>query len=129
MKVLEILQHILERVDETARYGEYSYNEVPVGKWVDGKTLYRKCFHITTTGQTNISIADLNVDQPVRAWFVTHNTTGSDYSLGSYVYVPNSSADNGHIYCVSNKKTLVYRCGSTYSKGDTYIAFEYTKTS
>ena len=32
-----------------AKITEYSTSEIAIGKWTDGKTIYRKCYHITNT--------------------------------------------------------------------------------
>ena len=76
----------------------YSTNEIQIGKWVDGKTIYRKVFSVTTPSSPNSStIATIpNLDTLVKfdGFFVAGDVQimpinfyiNSTYNIVTYIY-------------------------------------------
>ena len=117
-------------------FSTYSTNEQVVGKWIDGKPIYRKTMEFSnlSAGENNIphGIADVDIIMVDRDHsFATNGTYSELWQLGN----TNSSASNFSQFSVS----LVW---TTNSKFDVYIGsglasrlpklvitFEYTKTT
>lgn len=113
----------------------YSTEEQVIGKWVDGKPLYRKCFVDlvlpSTADKTNVAnVTDLNIDTVV-------NLYGSIYNKGKFRTPVN--LNTGNWYTVVYVDTMTASSyGPTYIQasasgaivGRTFIlTLEYTKTT
>lgn len=103
----------------------YSTSETPVGTWIDGKTIYRKVYKITsglpgidTTGTVDVS--DLSIDRCVslRGW--TYSTTFGYIDM----YFYNTSSN---VMFLSHNTQISYKYHWTTT--ELYIIIEYTKTS
>ena len=76
---------------------DYSMEEQVVGKWTDGKALYRKCLKLTTPSasntNTNIYTITENIDTLVNISGTVYNR-GSSYkgSINSYITVDDNIA-------------------------------------
>lgn len=110
----------------------YSTEEVKIGTWIDGKTLYKKTieFDINASGQIiknhNISNMDICVD--VECIFKRmHSDNTSDY-----YYYSRTSEDNirAGIDCIT-QTTITFYIDSAFNtsvkKG--YVTLKYTKTN
>ena len=100
----------------------YSTSEKEIGKWIDGKTLYRKIITYTTVGGYNyISIGNINI---IKINFFTKQIK-NNYT---YVYHDTfyySETDRIRLYVRNND--LLYHAGTEYGFGATTFILEYTK--
>lgn len=111
----------------------YSTAEQAIGTWIDGKTIYRKVYHIdTVTGTTQYQLDNnSNIDFITRYDGSIYNpSTGSLYALGS-VHSENTSRNYKQIYLDKNNKLLRMDIGDwqTTDGWELYIILEYTKTT
>lgn len=103
----------------------YSTSEVAIGTWIDGKTIYRKVYKITsglpgvdTVGTVNVS--DLSIDRCIslRGW--TYSTTFGYIDM----YFYNTYFNMMHL-TGNTQINYKYHWDTT----ELYIIIEYTKTS
>ena len=105
----------------------FSTDEIIVGKWIDGKNIYRKVIDVRNNGlgvtSFSINVTDLNID-----YLVNSNVLGSEYNnYGGNKWVISCVTDNG--------VRDLYLEGVTQNirgKSDEYMHFailEYTKTT
>lgn len=127
-----------EEVDDPYKY---STNETVVGKWIDGKPLYRKTFSgntLPTTGEKKLEINVSSLDIEKGFIDVTHSYF-HDTTNGRYYPIPvvnvntsttttaNSSAQAG-VYLKSDYSKMVIEGGYNMNWSAT-ITIEYTKTT
>lgn len=109
----------------------YSTNEMVIGKWIDGKPLYRKVIEIsiTTAGDYTYNVANLNIDTTVffNGYCYVENQTTTKRPLPYITWNNNvnktlvcsiESFDNNNIYCKSN-----------WNNSKIFLSLEYTKTT
>lgn len=106
----------------------YSEEEAVIGKWTDGKPLYRKSFivkGITAVSYTH-SLADLNMDMCL--FDFSHSVFKQGvYSLPFGIY--SSNTDYNRVFFQDNN-AVVFQFGSIYTMSkDLYFTIEYTKTT
>lgn len=112
----------------------YSTNEIKIGKWIDGKDLYRKVItatpniaNATTSSSFDIDIA--NVDQV----FIKDTTKIADTSSSGYVYtfpfLTGSVTIGGYISVLTNKLTFYVRKTNNVGFYAIRLVLEYTKTT
>lgn len=105
----------------------YSSAEAIVGKWINGKPIYRKVYTLTkTTAKTSwTDFADLpaNIDQITCFYGVIKESSGN---MKPVPYYEGSSYYEGLLARPSTGK-LQYM--STYANSTSYITIEYTKTT
>ena len=123
----------------------YSTNEQVVGKWINGKPIYRKCFKNVafsnldaTSGRyimsTKIDID--NIDKIISIHGETHTAIGTDYELTSIFPSVNIAYDRSIQFCsyvmITNSNYMIYIAGNNgFIQGNCYIDYivEYTKTT
>ena len=104
----------------------FSTDEIIVGKWIDGKNIYRKVIDVRNNGlgvkSFNINVTDLNID-----YLVNSNVLGSGYNIyGGNKWV---------LSCVTESGRNLYLEGVTQNirgNSNEYMHFailEYTKTT
>ena len=111
----------------------YETTERPVGRWIDGKIIYRRVYTVTLgNGEIEKSIS-LGL-APETVW--VNNNASYMLSYGIYYISPNfyhTSTDWGRIYINNdtNINKIVVQLGSAYSSivCTFYVTIEYTKTS
>ena len=99
----------------------YSTNEQKIGKWIDGKPLYRKTIETIVNNQEQTISLGFSIDKLKKVEGGLDN--------GNQV-IPFGFNDTGNYCCVFIQKTnksLYYK--SSWSKGTLYITLEYTKTT
>ena len=134
MTATDVQDAVTELKSNLTDLENYSTDEVVCGKWIDGKTLYKKTLTTTitsTTQRAEIEISSLNVDKvvsiegiafqgnyarPIISSYRAHTQTSSAPSELSDVYF-----DKG-----SSRKTLVI-IASGVNLGNCYITIKYTK--
>ena len=100
----------------------YSTNETVIGKWVDGKPIYRK---VITTNSTQIDVSSFNIENvsDVR-YFV--KTSGNYIFPGAYGYASNNMVA---LYFVNGYSQL----SMAFARPDKFVSvtiiLEYTKTT
>ena len=104
----------------------YSTSEVAIGTWIDGKTLYRKVYKITSglpgiDAIGRVDVSDLSIDRCVslRGW--TYSTTFGYIDM----YFYNTGFNMIHLSSGNTQITYKYHWDTT----ELYIVLEYTKTS
>lgn len=111
----------------------YETTERPVGRWIDGKIIYRRVYTVTLgNGEIEKSIS-LGL-APETVW--VNNNASYMLSYGVYYISPNfyhTSTDWGRVYIDNNANVnkIVFQLGSAYSSivCDFFITIEYTKSS
>ncbi len=106
----------------------YSTEEQIIGKWIDGKPIYRKVFTGTTNGSNNTIIAKttLNIDKLINSNGIMYNS-GVQINIGKSESIGNT---NGNTRVWINNENVVFTVGSDLTIGFSYIAvLEYTKTT
>lgn len=107
----------------------YSTTEQVVGKWIDGKPLYRKVFNITnpTSSNTNyIDISSMNIDT------ATHLYGYYKTNAGTFGIPFHDSNDNLSVMFISGDTNLYIRgrFGNNYTSiTEVKVVLEYTKTT
>ena len=105
----------------------YSYDETPIGTWVDGKPLYRKCFNYTSSDRdTEIAnLSSLNVDTVCNIYGTRFYYSDGE-SFQSAVNVAHSNSYWSVGYYRNENKTLRL---NTNEASSGVIIIEYTKTT
>ena len=92
---IESLQtELADLQNETSKLIEYTTDEIAVGKWIDGKTIYRKVF--TSTNIQNISTG-ITPDSIIKIECLTHQTVGSWRTI-PWLFSLNDTTGNGLWY-------------------------------
>lgn len=110
----------------------YSTEEHKIGRWVNGKPIYRKCFTLDTRialGNGHTKMTTL-AEQGIVDWEdITHIsfTVKDDHSgyFSDGFYTDETDASR----CWVSSDWVMFLCGTTYGCGDTTFIIEYTKTT
>ena len=105
---------------------EYSSNEIIVGKWINGETIYRKVFNFTTSSSsvttwTNIVEISNNLDKII-------NMYGYTEFGGNKTPIPRYESSSYYLIFLVSGNYLRYRCVG-FTSVDCYLVIEYTKNS
>ena len=106
----------------------FSKDEKIIGKWINGKNIYRKVIesNVASMGQTNISLVDLNYEIIwVNQGKSFNQYDGTTTSSGINWY--NGSSDYGLAY-INTSNNLVLKNNSSWTR-KYYVTIEYTKVS
>lgn len=121
---------------EKMYYDNYSTSEKVIGKWIDGRNLYRKVINITSintnANATDVSISLSNLNEIVNIGGSVRTNSGQ-YKPVTSVYVDGNGVQTRYIFSVYT----VYSTTLTVSYGDWWknvfgkanIIIEYTKTT
>ena len=106
----------------------YSINETEIGTWVDGKTIYRKCFYVSSfpnNGSSLISVANLNISYVVNMYGFAQSSNTNGFPMNV------TRTDNGAtaIGIWLDNGSIKIQDGSDRSGYSGYIVIEYTKIS
>lgn len=107
---------------------EYTTDEIAVGTWIDGKTIYRKVF--TSTNTTNISTG-ITPDNIIKMECLAHQSVGSWRTI-PWLYSMNdatgSGAWTGGFYFNDSDSTIRFQLGSNLAAlNKVIVIMEYTK--
>ena len=102
---------------------DYSTSETVVGRWIDGKPIYRKVYKITSglspdTGNS-IDITSLHIGRCIRLDGWTYSSTFGHISLTFY------NGNYNFIYLGSTSVIFQYH----WDTSEVYIVLEYTKST
>ena len=105
---------------------DYSRDEQLIGKWVDGKPLYRRYFNFTTGSQskTEVDIPNYSDIERITNIYGTYSHTNS---TGNLIYA-NINLTDQIITWVENGKINALTI-SNYYNSDVHMFIEYTKTT
>ena len=123
----------------------YSTNEQVVGKWINGKPIYRKCFKNVAFSNLNVESSrcimstkiDIdNIDKIISIHGETHTAIGTDYDFTSIFPGINIAYDRSIQFCSyvinANSNYMICIAGNNgFIQGNCYIDYivEYTKTT
>ena len=102
----------------------YSYDETPIGTWVNGKPLYRKIIKTSVNQgvQKIYDVSNMNLDDIIRM-------DGSiSQSVGSIVHIPYGTGSNDFAVIYYPKSSNQIEINTTRA-GIVNIILEYTKTT
>lgn len=109
-------------------YGDnYSYGEQVIGKWVDGKKIYRKTYQVTNISSNNVDLVDvssLNFDTIIKLYGFVRSQAGMCMPMPL-----TDSASNYNVLFLSVNKIrgrVVFGTGGSVK--DCFVTIEYTKT-
>ena len=115
------------------KISDYSTEEQVIGKWIDGKPLYRKIVSIVLSDVTEDTIVNIRVNhniQNMEYGFVemaTRNlSTGDTYSYGSSGYI---NAANNRTQWFLNRTQISASTSRSIDNGTWYVSLCYTKTT
>lgn len=104
----------------------YSTDEIVVGRWIDGKPIYRKVIVATTvSGANTINTGISNIDRMIKWEGSTKQANTNVGGLSYYI----STTDQSICYYAGGSNQFIIRTGSSYGFGQTVIICEYTKTT
>ena len=109
---------------------EYSTTEIKVGKWINGKPIYRKAIYIASLPNHNTVAYPTginNVDIIIDLYGIAHAQSGHNFPL-PYVSMFSNNAENIEITYLSGTEVRVVT-GSDRSSLSAHIIIEYTKTT
>jgi hypothetical protein len=120
-----------------ARLEEYSTTEKIIGKWIDGKPLYRKTITFTSTIKTNetTSIAHnienaKNIFIDFGASFMEANIGSSDYLSYNFPLIGYVGNLTDKVYCYVNPTNINFYANGAWGNNWTkHITLKYTKTT
>lgn len=122
---------MVNAINEVNNKFNYSTTEQVIGKWIDGKPLYRKTITFRTTISVSFTIPHeiANVDEIHidygNSFFV--ETTGTTYSLPTIGYAGNFT-ENCYAY-VNKENIYISATGGWNTSWIKYITLLYTKTT
>ena len=102
----------------------YSTNEIAVGKWIDGKVIYRKVYKITSGISANVeltlNVSSLNINRLIKLEGFTYSSEFGHINLNFF------NGDHNHMfYNMNNDKKVHYQYH--WNTSEVYIILEYTK--
>ena len=109
----------------------YSTNEQVIGKWIDGKPIYRKTVSGTTVTSGNRVELQTNVDKLIDYNVVVKNGTANQYHPVSFGMCSSQSTHANPIFLGGTTATTAYLyiTTSAYTSQPFYGWIEYTKTT
>ena len=105
----------------------YSYNETPIGTWIDGKPIYRKSFNYTaTTGEVIVAdLSSLNIDTVCHMY---GNFKDGNALIESIPFYLHSAYTVTPFYKLADK-SLRLTVNISNLSGTGVVIIEYTKTT
>lgn len=117
-----LLGNILDDITYLKNRCIYSTNEVPIGKWIDGKTVYRRVY----TGNSNeFEINIPNLDKVVKLYGRIYATYRQYWGIPNYH--TEAGYCNGYYVEKNSTKIHIWTGGFYSSNAEYFIVVEYTK--
>ena len=120
-------------LDEIAKNSIYSTDEIIIGRWIDGKPLYRKVVSVVISNITDTTISNIRINHNIanmKFGFVEMATknlsTGDTYSYGSSGYI---NAANNRTQWFLNRTQISASTNRSADNGTWYVSICYTKTT
>lgn len=107
--------------------GTYSTDEIVIGKWIDGKPIYRKTFSFNLGSSINAwsTIGTINnIKQPIKMY-------GMFWNVSTTFCIPHAYSDEDvTLYCDTSSELFREQHNYTYANGlPAFAVIEYTKTT
>ena len=119
------------------RRSTYTTSEQVIGKWIDGKPLYRKTITFTTTINANTTTSIAHNITNVKNIFIDYGASFMEANIGSSDYASYNLpvigyADNltDKVYCYVNLTNIIFYANGAWAENWTkHITLKYTKTT
>lgn len=130
--ILPNIQPWLDKVEELEKANEFSFDEVRIGTWVDGKPLYRKMVDFGVLPANDIKRVAHNVENcehihvnlAESMWVNKNVDLSSDETIYTFVY----NAFGFSLAC-GRDDVIIITTNSNASEYKVYVCIEYTKTT
>ena len=109
------------------KFTDYSTDEQVIGKWTDGKTLYRKV--ITATIASGHTSDEVNINVPNFGYVIKADVRFNSIGSGDYVYGAYYSSATDYMRFFMRSNMLQIRLGSNSNGFNIVAILEYTKTT
>lgn len=112
--------------EEELHFDNYSTDELVIGKWIDGKPIYRKTYQITNITSSNtdlVDVSDLNFDTIIKLYGFIRSNPGMCMPMP----LTDSSTNYNVLFLVGSKIRGRVAFGTGGSVRDCYVTIEYTK--
>ena len=112
--------------NEQMHFDDYSTNEQVIGKWIDGKNIYRKTYKVTNISSSNVDLVDvsgLNFDTIIKLYGFVRSQVGMCMPMP----LTDSSSNYNVLFLSVNKIRGRVVFGTGGSLKDCYVTIEYTK--
>lgn len=127
MKLRQLLPIFIQGGGSLDNLINYSTNEVEIGKWFDGSSLYRKVIQVGEIAAN--TIIDIDVQTTIKEMINFYGLLFDDYGIGyplNYNNIYTKDIDIGAFYYKISNEINLYTYGDfSIKKG--YIIIEYTK--
>ena len=132
MKILKYKHMFFQCISELNGKSIYSTDEAVIGRWIDGRNLYRKVFNIGqlngTGGTTSKPHGIANFDRAIHLYGSTRNTSlESRYTIG--LPYPAVSSTQPTISLQSNKTSIQVYHPSDAGNYSAVVVMEYIKVA
>lgn len=126
--ITELNSELSSAITDISRLKGFSGSERPIGSWIDGRTVYRKCFNIggIATGTTTKAHGIANLDRPLHLYGSAKDTTSSSGFTITLPYVNSADGTKQISINANNANILLYNAigSNTYSA---IVVMEYIK--
>ena len=124
----------LQPLNKLSSTNNYSFNEIKIGTWINGKPLYRKVFIGTLTGETtNYNYAEFYLPTTIETLVRLNGSMKTNNSNAHWVKsLPANAIDINYFYNEGTGRTRLYGTNKTEMPITTtsYVVIaEYTKTT
>lgn len=120
----------MQELEKNSIINNYSTGEQVIGKWIDGRNVYRKVYHITSgfTSNMNIPTGITNFGQPIKAYGWV-NALGFKVIGGGYIQDASWPRFSTIVYQVGTNIELQLGDWIVENASDMMLVLEYTKTT
>jgi len=120
---------ISKMVEYFGEFMEYSLDEKKVGKWIDGKPVYRKTFVIIGPSRTGVWETYCQDEIPALNIETVCNIFGA-FKHGNMSYELSCTAGGGNLNGIGvGPSGISMYCQTTTTNSTNYVTIEYTKTT
>lgn len=107
--------------------GKYSTEETKVGRWIDGKTIYRKVYTGTYSGSGSINISTPDLENIINNYGYIKSKYDNRHVPIPSIFTTDSNYNCGISYFPNNR--IEIRIGGSFSNISDYVlVVEYTKS-
>ena len=112
--------------EEELHFDNYSTEEQVIGKWIDGKNIYRKTYKVTNISSSNadlVNVSGLNIDTTIKLYGFVRSNPGMCMPMP----LTDSSSNYNVIFLSGSSIRGRVVFGTGGSVRDCYVTIEYTK--
>ena len=129
--------NLVGAINEVYKNNIFSSNETIIGKWIDGKPLYRKTITFTSTINANTTTSIAHNITNVKNIFIDFSASFMEANIGSSDYVSYNFPSIGYdgnitdkVYCYVNLTNIIFYANGAWGNIWTkHITLKYTKTT